>query len=327
LRAELSSAAYAVVWPIVFARLTRSVELRRGHLACARSVDNMADGCLDRFHDDVEAAVEDLLQRAGKPIHNLEAWIATRLTAATVDAHRRRRGRRGALQRPRAPKWLCQALGEDPWLTELAIHILVWVGNPATAGSGLWPTDSWAYRRAVITDDWAGSDSISVERDVETVLAAMRRRPKWYGDYVERPLGRKQAPVVPGWVTGDGRTVDPPPLALSHRSELDDAHLLELATEAIAAIQVRLLRGDDQRHTIIDVLESVFGAGRLGYGIDNPPHAVPDYDDEQIAALLHDPTEVSRVVACVLHILQSESFSKADSRTSGLAATVHSSRS
>jgi hypothetical protein len=32
--------------------------------------------------------------------------------------------------------------------------------------------------------------------EVEVVLTAMRRRPEWYESYVERPLGREQAPVA-----------------------------------------------------------------------------------------------------------------------------------
>jgi hypothetical protein len=92
-RIELTGAAYSVVWPIVYSKLTRRFEQLRGHAACAAGVSNMADECLDRFHDDVEFVVEDLLAHARQPIHHLEAWIAARLTAATVDGHRRLRGR------------------------------------------------------------------------------------------------------------------------------------------------------------------------------------------------------------------------------------------
>lgn len=307
LRSELTSAAYVVTWPVVFTRLTRGLELRRGHPTCARSVDKLADDCLDRFHDDVEAAVDDVLRHANRPIHNLEAWIATRLNAATVDAHRRRRGMRGALQRPRVPHWLSQDLGGDAWLSELSSHILMWVGSTATAGAELWPIDSWAYRRAVVTGDWSGSGPSVVQQDVQTVLVAMRRHEKWYLDYVERPLGLKQAPVVAGWPSGDARTEQPQPLALAEPHEVDDARMLELATEAIAAIQVRLLGGDDERSAIVEVIDAMFGDGRAGWEIERVPHAVPAYDDEQVAALLQDPAAVSRIVASVLHILQNGS--------------------
>jgi hypothetical protein len=305
LRNELASAAYAVTWPVVFNRLTRGIELRRGHPACARSVGGLADDCLDRFHDDVEAAVKDVLRHADQPIHKVEAWIAARLNAATVDGHRRRRGERGALQRPRVPKWLSDALGDDLWLTKLAVDILIWVGSAATAGAGLWPIDSWVYRRAVVTGDWVGGGPSTVEHEVEAVLAAMRRHEKWYADYVERPLGLKQSPVAVGLPPGDGPGEQARPLPLSQPYELDDAQLLELATEAIATIQVRLLRGDDERATIVEVIKSIFGTGRCDWGISYPPHVAPDYDDGRVAALFGDPAEVSRIVATVLRILQS----------------------
>src|SRR5262249_3356095 len=55
--AALTSEAYGVAWPVVFSRLTRKLELRRGHAACATSVRHLTDDCLDRFYDDVEAVV------------------------------------------------------------------------------------------------------------------------------------------------------------------------------------------------------------------------------------------------------------------------------
>src|SRR5262249_5538006 len=61
---RLSGAALAVVWPVVFHRLTRVYEQRRGHRACARSVDQLTDACLDRFYDDLEAVAADLLAHA-----------------------------------------------------------------------------------------------------------------------------------------------------------------------------------------------------------------------------------------------------------------------
>jgi hypothetical protein len=53
-------------------------------------VTKLADGCLDRFYDDVEAVVDDLLTHSRTRINNPEGWITSRLKAVTIDAHRRR---------------------------------------------------------------------------------------------------------------------------------------------------------------------------------------------------------------------------------------------
>src|SRR5690606_38795108 len=116
---RLRGAAMTVAAPVVFNRLTRVVELRRGHPGCAVAISRLTDACLDRFHDDPEAVVHDLLRNATTGIVNLEGWLARRVPAATVDAHRRRRGARGAQQRPRLPAWLAKGLGHDPWLGRL----------------------------------------------------------------------------------------------------------------------------------------------------------------------------------------------------------------
>jgi hypothetical protein len=304
--AALTGAAYAVAWPVVYARLTRGLERRRGHAGCARAIGRLTDDCLDRFHDDVEAVVDDLLRNAGKPIANLEAWIAARLGPATVDGYRRRRGRRGALQRPRAPKWLCRALGDDPWMVDLAIQILVWVGTSATAGGGLWPLDGWLHRRAVLTNNWT-ADVATIVREIEAVLAAMRGREGWYAAYVETPLGRKQAPVTAVPPCDDGRSVDAPPLPLTHRYELEDAHLSNLAAQALAAIDRRLRLGENPRAAVIGVLRTTFGTGRASQDMDCPPHTSNGYDAEQVTTLLEDPVKASEVVTAVLGILGGDS--------------------
>lgn len=320
--ATLTGAAYAVAWPVVYARLTRGLELRRGHTGCARAIGRLTDkrrladpaqvpahdDCLDRFQDDVEAVVEDLLRNATKPIVNLEAWIAARLGPATVDGYRRRRGRRGALQRPRAPKWLSRALGDDPWMVDLAIQILVWVGTSATAGGGLWPLDGWLHRRAVLTNNWTG-DVATIVREIEAVLAAMRGRAGWYAAYVETPLGRKQAPVAAAPPGDEGRCADA--LPLTHRYELEDAHLSNLATQALAAIQRRLRRGEDPRAAVTAVLRAAFGTGGASRDMDCPPHTSHGYDVEQVAALLEDPAKVTGIVAAVLRILDADGPARA----------------
>jgi hypothetical protein len=302
-RVALVGAAYAVAWPVVFTRLTMSVELHRGHHACARSVGRMTDDCLDRFHDDVEAVVEDVITHATKPIRNLEAWIASRLTAATVDGHRRQRGRRGALQRPRLPKWLSEGLGHDVWLSDLALQVLIWVGVPAAAGAGLWPLDTWVQRRAAVKADWTGSDQSVVAREVDAVLAVMRSHERWYTDHVERPLGRKRAPLALAYGTGDEFPVEPPPLALVDPDELDDAWLTGLATYAVELIAARLGLGEDPREVVTEVLDILFGGYHSDRDIGRLPHE-RSLLDERVDALLQDPAEVDRIVVDVLGIIE-----------------------
>ncbi|WP_405095123.1 hypothetical protein [Micromonospora sp. NBC_01412] len=300
-RARLVSAAYDIVWPIVFHRVTRPVERRRGHWACATAVQMLADDCLDRHHDDVEAVVTDLITNARVPIIDVERWVAARLTAATVDGHRRRRGRRGALQRPRVPGWLAAELGEDPWLTDLAVQILTWVGVATTAGTQLWPLDSWAQRRESVTGDLTGSDGPTVSREVDQVLAAMRRRPRWYADYVERPLGSKRPPVLAA--AGDG-VAAPRPLLPVGPQDRAEAQLADLASAAVAAISRGLRSGADPVATVVGVLGTVFGAG-TGTGseeIDRTPDGAPR-PDEWVSALLDDADAVRGVVDEVLRVI------------------------
>jgi hypothetical protein len=289
-----AAAGVAVAWPIVFNRLTRRIEQRRNHPVCAIGVDHLADDCLDRFHDDVEAVVDDLLAHARQPVHDLEGWIAGRLTAATVDAHRRRRGERGALQRPRLPGWLAAELGHDRWLMELAVQMLVWVGVTNTAGTSVWPLESWAQQRAAHTGDWAGSDPAATAREVDRVVAAMRRRPDWYESYVERPLGRKQAPVA----------ALPPtdaPLALADPDESVEAEMRRLAADAVGAIGRRLGRGEQTQAVVAEVIRAVFGR-TLAAGLDRAPHARAD-PLGGVTGALADPATLQRIVATVRTII------------------------
>jgi hypothetical protein len=293
----LTAAAYEVAWPIVFARLTRRFEQRRGHSVCALGVDRLADECLDRFHDDMEAVVDDLLTHARQPVRDLEGWIAGRLIAATVNGHRRLRGRLGALQRPRLPNWLAAALDHDRWLNALAVEILVWVGVRTTAGVGLWPLDAWAQQRATLTGDWQHSDPAQVSRDVETVLAAMRRRPDWYDSYVERPLGHKRAPV---WTGEPAREL---PLTEPHHHV--DAELLRLAADAVSAIDRRLAGGETAKTVVVDVIRAVFGRSVTIAGLEHPPHAIADPVGGLSGALTNTAT-LDRIVATVLEITTPE---------------------
>jgi hypothetical protein len=298
-RAELTGAAYEIAWPVVFTRITRPMERRRGHWACSPSVWMLADDCLDRYHEDVEAVVTDLLRNARTPIRNVERWMSGRLVAATVDGHRRWRGRRGALQRPRVPAWLTAELGGDPWLTDLAVHILTWVGLAVTSGTQLWPVDSWAQRREVVTGDVVNSDATTVSAEIERVLAAMRKRPQWYADFVERPLGCKNAPVlaVPGDGVGDAR-----PLLAFTPEERYEARLTALATAAIDAITHQLRAGADPTATVVQVLGSVFSEGTGHEEIDQVPDLIPD-TEEWVSTLLTDDDAVARIVDEVLCIV------------------------
>ncbi|MEU8154567.1 hypothetical protein AB0B94_12960 [Micromonospora sp. NPDC048986] len=299
IRARLSGAAYAIVWPVVFARVTRPMERRRGHWLCANSVEQLADDCLDRHHDDVESVVSDLLTNAKVPIVDVERWSSARVTAATVDGHRRRRGRRGALQRPRVPAWLAAELGGDPWLTELAVQILTWVGVPTTAGTQVWPLDSWALRREAATGDLTGSDSPVLSVEIERVLTAMRRRPQWYADYVERPLGHKCAPVLT--VAADD-AAGPRPLVVIGSHERDEARLADLAAAAVELISQRLGRGADPADAVVEVLGVVFGAGTGSERMDRTPDGGPA-PEERLSVLLADDRTVRRIVDEVLRIV------------------------
>jgi hypothetical protein len=310
-RRRLTSATYAIAFPILYHYLTRGLEQRRGHWGCASSVERLADQCLDRFHDDSEAVIEDILARATVPIHNLEGWIARHLRRATVDAHRRRRGARGALQRPRLPGWLSKALPPDPWLRRLAIEILVWVGVPTSSGSSVWPLDGWAECRAQVTGDAAGSDAGAVEREVELVLSVMRARPLWYETYVEQPLGGKTPPVANAPVEYDSTLIGAgAPLSLVAPDEQWESQLRSLAAIALDAIELQLTRHIDSKLAVRLVLNKVFCSLHVQGELDRQPYVLGDVD-ERVTALLDDPAELDRIVTAVLDILRRRRRQKA----------------
>lgn len=299
---RLTGSVYEIAWPLVFGRLTRRLELKRGHTRCAASFTTMTDDCFDRFQDDLEAVVNDVLAHASIPVDSLEAWICSRMNAATVDAHRRRRGQRGALQRPRLPRWLHEGLGYDRWLTTLATEMLVWVGVVATAGTEPWPLESWAQRRAVVTNDWRGSDVATVGREVQQVETAMRRRPGWYASYVDGPLGRKQAPVLPRPRGDCERVPDPAPLPLVEQHEVDDTYMLAMAGDAVDAIRAGLARGGNPERVVAGVLEKAFIGGTGREDLARLPLATAA-EGEWAAVLVTDPAVVKRVAATILDIL------------------------
>jgi hypothetical protein len=295
-RQRLDRALYAVVWPIVFGRITRMAEIRRGHRRCARGVDRLEPECVDRFHDDVAAVIAAVVERTTCRVADLPAWIASITPFAVVDAHRKRRGEVGALQRPRLPLWLRAGLRDDPWLTKLAVHVLEWVGVPATAGHRTWPLDGWATTRAQVTADWTGSTPEVVAEEVDLVLAVMRTRPAWHADHVERPLGRKQAPTAgqPGGHTGVA------PLALTRPDDKVESVLTAAAHAATSAIAERIRRGEDTRVVVEDVVRRLF-CGDVGLHAEQPPHAPAP--EEWLAAQLHDRAGLDRIVAAVTGIV------------------------
>ncbi|MGH3694534.1 MAG: hypothetical protein ACRDRX_11220 [Pseudonocardiaceae bacterium] len=293
---ELRRAAYAIAWPIVYDRLTRRLETAKGHRACASSIKNMAQNCLDRFHDDVEAVIDYLFAHGDSPIHNLEGWITKWLQAATVDGHRKRRGALGAQQRPRVPKWLATALGDDRWLVTLAGRIIEWVGVPAAAGAGVWPLDTWTDLRGSITGDWRGATSATVVREIETVLRTMRTgNPGWYTRYIEQPLGRKQTAVA---FTDTTTERDDAALSLSSRDDQDEANLTRLATLAVDAIASRLERGEDPHEVIPRIVQTLFtGPGAAAGELDRAPH------DDRLPASPADEVLTRRVITAIWEIL------------------------
>ncbi|GAA3294939.1 hypothetical protein Dvina_41245 [Dactylosporangium vinaceum] len=300
-RQQLHRAAFPIVGPIVFQRITRRIELKRGHVGCASSIERMEPECRDRHHDDVEAVLFDMFRKARVPVTNLEGWMVGRLNAATVDAHRRRRGERGALQKVRVPQWVLKGLDGDAWLMILAYELLTWVGVSATAGTDLWPIDAWVERRARETGDHQ-SDERTVRQDIETVLAVMRKRPRWYGEYVERPLGRKQAPVraVPAALRdAPGRPERPLPLVERH--DIDESCLLNLAALAVDALRRRLRRGEDPHAAVAEVMHLVFGELTGADELDLVPGT--GSLTTQAADLIADAATVERVVAMALEYL------------------------
>jgi hypothetical protein len=300
---RLRRAAFAVSYQIVFDVVTRRLELStRGHLRCARGILFLDGPCLDGYYDDVESVIDYLLATT-KPIDDLEAWLAARANHATVDGHRRRRGERGALQRPRMNQALAADLGDDPWLGELALKIRVWAGVPVGAGADLWPLDRWAQMRGERTGDVAGSTPARVAVEVEQVLAAMRRRPQWYQDYVERPLGHKVAPVAPP--PGDGIT-DPRPLVVVTPEEITDTRFSGLAWTAVEAIRDGLEHHHDPAETVVEVLTELFLGGTGSDELDRAPATGDDHRHQRLSALLADPLALAGIVDRVLRIVRDE---------------------
>jgi hypothetical protein len=153
------------------------------------------------------------------------------------------------------------------------------------------------------TGDLAGSTPARVAADVEQVLAAMRRRPQWYQDYVERPLGHKTAPVAPP--PGDGVT-DPRPLVVVSPGEAADARFSGLAWAAVEAIKDGIAHHHDPAGTVVEVLTQLFLGGTGSDELDRVPAIGGDRRDERLSALLADPVAVAGIVDRVLRIVRDE---------------------
>ncbi|MBU2670314.1 hypothetical protein KOI35_43110 [Actinoplanes bogorensis] len=295
-RERLRPAAYELAYRIVYDVVIRRVARGRGHHACAAGLHRMRECCLDGYYDDLEATVDRLLTSTER-IGDLEAWLAKRAKGAAIDAYRRRRGATGAPQRPRMTKALSRGLGHDPWLCDLALKILDWVGIPAGLGATVWPVDSWAADRAARTGDHHGSTPARVVADVDRVLGVMRRRPDWFHRHVERPLGRKTAPV--GGCPGEGPG-DPRPL-LADPGDADEARVRELAAAAVEAIRAGLGRGEDAAAAVETVLSELFlggtGADQIG--------RMPGHGEvtERVSVLLGDRVAFAALVQRILPIV------------------------
>lgn len=300
-RWRLRSGAVEIAAPLVFQRVTRPVELKRGHYRCASGLPRLADSCLDRFHDDLDAVLDSLFSYARVPVVNLDGWLSMQIPRAVVDGYRRRRGQRGAQQRPRVAAWLEAALGHDPWLALLARAILDWVGTDATAGGSVWPLAAWAELRAAVTGDHASNEA-AAGRDVETVLAAMRQRAAWYEKNIDLPLGRKPAPLWFPAATEAGPPAEPEPFVPVPPSEQDEALLQQLATAAIELITSRIDSGEDPAEVVPGVLGTVFGPVPASHSLNRPPGA-PDSDSEQVITLISDPVRLAEVTTMIIKLM------------------------
>jgi hypothetical protein len=300
---------YRVVSDLVYERLTRPIERGRGHRSCLVSVARLEADCHDRHQDDVAAVWSYLLRHCDQPIANLPGWLASRLTPITIDAHRARRGALGALQRPRLPRWLVEALGSDTWLCWLALGMLTWAGVPAAVSNGLWPLGAWAEHRARMTG--TACTEPQVERDVERVRRAMCAKAGWYERYVEVPLGRKRPALVTPLggdgcgVLEDGAVRGLPPLSPAEPGRRLEVWLHEAAAAAIAAIEERVAAGEQVRAACISVLSEIFASGAGAESVDCVPSAAPDYS-AQVELRLADPASVDRIADALLEIIAAD---------------------
>jgi hypothetical protein len=276
----------------------------------------MEPECRDRHQDDVDALRADLLKHADQYFAKLDAWLASRAKHAAIDAYRKRRAERGALQRPRMPVWLAQALGDDCWLRQLALNILEWVGVEATAGYDVWPLRAWVQQRANMVPGAVYTEA-EMGAEVQHVLYTMRtRKPKWYAAHVERPLGYKQAPLAPAQLTDPEGFHEPAYVRYTGPDEQADALLTELARVALDRVGARYAAGTPLREAVAEAIGIVFGAGTGADGMDQAPGGGKDVSPMDLAAqLVLDPRVLDRVVIAVLEILTAQRAASCPSDT------------
>jgi hypothetical protein len=302
-----NAALYALISEVVYQRLTRPRELDRGHYRCAAGSHRMDPDCHDRHQDDSEAAVAYVKAHADEHFENLRGWVASRLAFITVDAYRRRRTRCGALQRPRLPRWLADEIGADLRLRKLSVDILEWVGVPTTAGNQTWPLRAWSQQWSQSAPEPEISEA-EMLAEVDRALAAMRTKPKWYSDYVERPLGHKQPPLMPAQHSGANDYREPEYVQYFEPDQVDDAQLSELAAAALEAITEQIGRGAAPGESVSAVLGLVFGADESTGEMDRLPGDGRTLSPrERAAQLILDPDVLDRVLALVLDLLAQDS--------------------
>jgi hypothetical protein len=304
---RLRSEAFRAVLPLVWDRHTRPLERRKGHRRCAAAICYLEPECADGFTDDVESVVTALLAYR-RPIANLEGWITARMANAIKDGYRLRRSRdMGAQQRVRVPMRLAARLGNDPWMIALADRVLQWAGVRHTAGTQLWPLRAWEEdRAALVGPDCEPSAGETVAADLAVVLQTMREwDAAWYAGYVEKPLGRKWAPVVAQTCHDPDRGAadEAAHLELVPQHERDDARLAEAAAACLAAIRNGIAAGGGLQQAVAEALTASFlSVGSLCDECDRLPLADGDPGDV-VATVLADPEALDRVVGTIMDIV------------------------
>ena len=305
---RLRSEAFGVVLPLVWERHTRPLELRKGHRRCTAGIYCLEPECADGFTDDVESVVTALLAYR-RPIANLEGWITARMANAIKDGYRMRRSRdMGAQQRVRVPMRLAARLGNDPWMVALADRVLQWVGVRRTAGAQLWPLGAWAEDRAALVGPAADEHPTgeAVVADLAVVLRTMREwDAAWYAGYVERPLGRKWAPVAAEASQDPNRAASSEAvhLELVPRYERDDTRLAEAAAACLTAIRAGIAAGDEPHQVVVEALTASFlSVSSLCAECDRAPLADGD-PGAVVATVLADADALDRVVETALGIV------------------------
>lgn len=303
--AGLRAAAFELAMPLVWERHTRPLENAKGHRGCASGMIRLAPECHDGFTDDLESVVTALLSYRS-PIGNVEGWISARMANAIKDGYRVRRAREmGAQQRVRVPAKVAARLDNDPWLIALAERVLQWAGIRRTACPELWPLGAWAEERTAFAGLVTQEPRTAVADDVAVVLQAMHDSdPAWFDRYVEKPIGRKWAPVAAVSPRADG--VDYPDtecLELVPEHERYESHLTEAAARSLTMIRGELAAGTDARKAVTGALTANFMSIRAVRGeLDRAPGT--DHAGDLIAAVLGDRSALDRLVPDVLTIVR-----------------------